>query len=395
MPRKCSPSFMDVYLEYTRFQESPLRFHSWACLYTIASVIRRNVYIDKFYYRLYPNLYIALIGPSAAVKKTTAADIAAELITTFPTISFIKGKVTAWEFFRELGNASKSTGEAPVSIYSGEAKSLFSDLGKIELVTMLTDLYGCPSNFTYRTVKHGTINIKNICINLLICSTPEWLVTGTTTDEIAGGWTGRFVYIFEETCDRSVAFPEDFVTPELRQLKQDLVDDLQDIAQASGEFVITPQAKAEYLIWYNNRKAEWKDERLMGYYGRKSDLVWKLAMLLSLSRDNSLVIDENVLTYSWDMLKDIEANMGRALSHVVDDPALRYKDAVISYIVNQPGHRATRVSILKKFWNRFDSDMLDRIIRNALECRTIKQYAIHKGKQSDIMYEISDTTITT
>jgi hypothetical protein len=392
MPRKCSPSFMEVYLQYTRFQESPMKFHSWTSLYIIASAVKRNVYIDKFYYRLYPNIYIALVGPSAAVKKTTAADIAADIIETLPKKLFLKGKVTAWEFFHELGNATK-TGDAAASIYSPEAKNLFGDLGKIELVTMLTDLYGSPANFTYRTLKHGTINIKNVCINLMICSTPEWLITGTTSDEMAGGWTGRFVYIFEETCDRSIAFPEDFVTPELQQLRQDLIDDLVEISNATGEFVLTPQAKAEYLIWYNSRKGEWKDERLMGYYGRKSDLVWKISMLLSLSRDNALVIDEEILQYAWKMLSDIEGNMGKALSHVVDDPALKYKDAVISFIVNQPGHRATRVAILKKFWNRFDSDMLDRIIRNAIECRTIKQYAVHQGKTSDIVYEICDTTI--
>jgi len=392
MPRKCSPSFMESYLEYTRYQESPARFHSWTSLYAISSAVKRNVYIDKFYYRLYPNLYIALVGPSAAVKKTTAADIAAGLIETLPKILFLKGKVTAWEFFHELGNATK-IGDAAASIYSPEAKNLFGDLGKIELVTMLTDLYGSPSSFTYRTLKHGTINIKNVCINLMICSTPEWLITGTTTDEIAGGWTGRFVYIFEETCDRSIAFPEDFITPELQQVKQDLIEDLLDISQASGEFVITPQAKAEYLIWYNSRKSEWKDERLMGYYGRKADLVWKIAMLISLSRDNSLVINEEILAYAWGMLKDIEGSMGKALAHVIDDPALRYKDSVVSYIVNQPGHRATRVAILKKFWNRFDSDMLDRIIRNALECRTIKQYSVHQGKTSDIMYEINEDPI--
>lgn len=392
MPRKCSPSFMEAYLEYTRYQESPARFHSWTSLYAISSAVKRNVYIDKFYYRLYPNLYIALVGPSAAVKKTTAADIAADLIQTLPKILFLKGKVTAWEFFHELGNATK-IGDAAASIYSPEAKNLFGDLGKIELVTMLTDLYGSPATFTYRTLKHGTINIKNVCINLMICSTPEWLITGTTTDEIAGGWTGRFVYIFEDTCDRSIAFPEDFITPELQQIKQDLIDDLADMAGASGEFVITPQAKAEYLIWYNSRKVEWKDERLMGYYGRKADLVWKIAMLISLSRDNSLVINEEILSYAWGMLKDIEGSMGKALSHVVDDPALRYKDAVVSFIVNQPGHRATRVNILKKFWNRFDSDMLDRIIRNAIECRTIRQYTVHQGKTSDIMYEILDSTL--
>ena len=390
MPRKCSPTFVETYLEFTQYQESPSRFHLWGALYAISSVVQRNVYMNKFYYQLYPNLYVAIVGPSAHVKKTTSGEVAGDLIKQIPNINFLKGKVTAWEFFHVLGTAAAKTGNSSASIFSPEAKNLFGDLGKVELVTMLTDLYGCPNDFTYRTVKHGTIDLKNVCINLYICSTPEWLVTGTTVDEIAGGWTGRFVYVFEETSDRSIAFPEDFITPRTHQLRKDLVDDLNDIAKAKGEFLITPQAKAEYLIWYNSRKDEWKDERLMGYYGRKPDLIWKVAMLLSLSKDNSLLIDEDILHTSWQTLGDLEANMGKALAHVADDPVLRYKDLVLSFIVSSPGHRATRVGVLKKFWNRFDSDMLDRIIRNLIECRIIKTYPVHTNKTSDIMYEICD-----
>ena len=392
MSRKCLPSLMEAYLDYTQFQESPAKFHMWCCLYMIASVVKRNVFMDKFYYQLYPNLYIALVGPSAQVKKTTSAEIVIPLIQTIPDIFLIKGKMTAWEFFHSLGAASAKSGDASASIYSPEAKHLFGELGKIELVTMLTDLYGSPDHFTYRTLKHGVIDLKNICINLLLCSTPEWLITGTTIDEIAGGWTGRFVYIFEESCDRSFAFPEDYITPRIADVKQDILDDLKEIAQCKGEFVITPDAKAAYTYWYNARKGEWKDERLMGYYGRKADMVWKVSMLISLSRDNSLVVDDECLKTAWIMLKDIEKNMGKALSMVVEDPGLRFKDMVLGYIINCPGHRATRTEILKKFWNRIDSDVLDKVIRNCMEARVVKMYPVNVKGDQCIMYEITDSS---
>ena len=85
--------------------------------------------------------------------------------------------------------------------------------------------------------------------------------------------------------------------------------------------------------------------------------------------------------------------MGKALAHVVDDPAMRYKDIVLSFLLNSPGHRATRVEVLKKFWNRFDSDMLDRVMRSCIEARLVKQYTTHEGKVSNIMYEIAEPDI--
>ena len=392
MSRCCSPSWIETYLKFTQFQESPGRFHLWVALYMLAAAVGRKVHIDKFYYKLYPNLYVALVGPSAAVKKTTAGDISLDLITAVPSINHIDGKITAWDFFLELGKLCNKLGAAEASVYASEAKDLFGDLGKAELVTMLTRLYTCPAKFTHRTVKHGTVDIINVFINLLICSTPEWLVTGIALDDMAAGWTGRFIYVFEESCDRSFAFPEDYITSDIRQLKQDLITDLQEIALASGEFMITPQAKAEYLIWYNHRKDEWKDERLMGYYGRKPDMVWKVAMLLSLSVDNALVIDESTLRMAWQLLHDLEANMAKALAHVVGDPALRHKDKTLSFILNSPGHRATRTEVLKKFWTSYDSDILDRIIKNCVECRLIHTYSAMTKGQSEIVYEIVDTT---
>jgi len=365
----------------------------WVFLHILAGVVGRKVYLNKFYYKLYPNLYVALVGPSATVKKTTAGDIGTGIITTIPDVYHIRGKITAWEFFSELGNLCAKYNTAAVTVYAAEAKNLFGDLGKAELVTLLTDMYTCPDHFTYRTIKHGIVNIDNVFINLLICSTPEWLVTGTTIDEIAGGWTGRFIYVFEESCDRSFAFPEDFITPELTALRQDIIDDLNEAAKAQGEFAITSQAKAEYLLWYNKRKDEWVDERLMGYYGRKPDMVWKVAMLLSLTQDNSLVIDESTLHVAWQTLSDLEANMAKALAHVVEDPALRYKDLVISFILASPGRRATRREILRKFWSRFDQDVLDRVMKNCIECRLIRQYGVTIQSMSEIMYEIDDTSI--
>jgi hypothetical protein len=389
--RKCATNWLDTYLEYTAFQEAPKKFHLWTGLSTLASVVKRNVKLPRGYFDIYPNLYVALVAPSGFTK-TSAADISIKLLKQVPDVELIEEKVTSWYILDYFTDLTTTKGECCVTMYAPEMKTFLGDLNKAELVAMLTSFYGCPSSSSFRTKGNkGAAIFNNICLNLLACSTPEWLTLGTTTDEIAGGFTGRFVYVFEDIPERSFAFPEDFMTPEVQSLKQPLIDDLNHIASLKGDFIITDQAKAEYLIWYSTRDQECTDERLKGYYARKRDLIFKLAMLLSVSQDDSLIIDEDILRMTWTILTNIESKMKAAFSGIVDDPALKYKDMIVSQLAKASGQEMTRAEILRKNWNKFDSQVLDRIITNLTDAGMLDTYSKKHGKGVVLMYKLIDT----
>jgi hypothetical protein len=45
------------YIKYASYQESPPLFHKWTAISTLAATLNRNVFIQRGYNRLYPNLY--------------------------------------------------------------------------------------------------------------------------------------------------------------------------------------------------------------------------------------------------------------------------------------------------------------------------------------------------
>jgi len=392
MSRKCTPNWLDTYLEYTQYQEAPSKFHLWTGLSTLASTVSRNVKLPRGYFNIYPNLYVALVAPSGFTK-TSAADISISFLKHVKSVELIEEKVTSWYILDYFSDLTQTKGECCVTLYAPEMKTFLGDLNKAELVAMLTSFFGCPNSSSFRTKgnKATQITFQNICLNLLACSTPEWLTLGTTTDEIAGGFTGRFVYVFEDIPERSFAFPEDFITPQIQSLKQPLIDDLQQIATIKGDFIITDQAKAEYLVWYSTREKECTDERLKGYYARKRDLIFKVAMLLSISQDDSLIIDEDILHTAWSILTNIEDKMKSAFSGIVDDPALKYKDMIVSQLAKTDGHTLSRAELLKKNWNRFDGQTLDRIITNLIDARMVDTYSEKAKRGVNIMYKLVDS----
>lgn len=390
MSRKCS-NWLRSYVDYTRFQEAPESFHTWVALSILASTVKRNIYLPRGYFNIYPNLYIALVAPSG-FSKSSAANIGANsILSHVKEVDILKEKLTSWFLLDYFDKLTKSKGECCVTIYAPEMRNFLGDLNKTETVTLLTSFYECPDSPAYRTKGGGVLQFKDVCINLLACSTPEWLTLGTTTDEIAGGFTGRFVYVYEDSTPRSFPFPEDFITTTLTDLRQDLIDDLNTIKSLKGQFVITDQAKAEYIVWYTHRKSECRDERLVSYYERKRDLIFKIAMLLSVAQDNSLVIDEDILHNTWSILAMLETNMSKAFSGVVDDPALKYKDFVVSQIAKEPGMEITRAMLLRKNWNKFDGQVLDRIITNLIDAKMVAMHIRQSRQGRDVIYQLIDS----
>ena len=90
MTRKCTPNWIDTYLRFTTFQEAPEKFHLWTALSTIASAVRRSVCLPRGYFNIYPNLYVAIVGPTG-ITKTTSADIGIELLEEVKDMELMKG----------------------------------------------------------------------------------------------------------------------------------------------------------------------------------------------------------------------------------------------------------------------------------------------------------------
>lgn len=397
--RRKFANWVDAYREYTQHQEACGKFHTWIALSTIASTVRRNVWLDRKQWTIFPNLYVGIIGPTGD-GKTTAADIGIDLIMQLKKLEIVQERATSYYILELMQDLTNKQSSACFTLYAPEMKNFMTDMNKSDLVTVLTSFYTCPSYREYRTkgqLKDGSYyRFKNICINILACSTPEWLTTGTSVDDISGGFTGRFVYVYSDGSTRSCPFPEDDIPQDVLDMKHDLVHDLQTISALKGNFVISDEAKALYRPWYKNRMQECKDERLVGYYSRKRDTVLKVAMLLSLATKNTLEVTADDINAAWRTLSECEDKMGEAFSGVVEDPALKYQDLVLSQLSSSPGMQLTRAELLRKNYHKFDYVVLDRIVAN-LEARRVTESSVRrtpKGK-SEVVYRVIDVGLNT
>ena len=87
--------WLSSYLIYTEKQESPEKLHFWVGLSVLSAALKRQVWIDKGYYKLYSNIYVLLVAESAMLRKSTAMDIGVKLVRdSVPDLYYISGSMT-------------------------------------------------------------------------------------------------------------------------------------------------------------------------------------------------------------------------------------------------------------------------------------------------------------
>jgi hypothetical protein len=319
MTARASGNWLKAYLEYVKELESPESFHVWTALSAIASVARRNVWIDQGHYLMYPNLFVILVAPPGKVAKSTSIRAGRRLVLGVPDIVFGPDSVTREDLIRTMSNLSKKLGpgkSSAMTIHSTELSSLIEQ-SKISMIQFLTDIYDCewnPKGWRHSTKHQGKDVIYNPVLNLLAGTTPSWIAEGMPDGVHEHGFTARVVFIYE---DRP-RFLNPHPRPPYQPLVEALTEDLNRIAAINGEYQLTPEAWAAYdKYYYLVGESQPNDYRTEGFHWRKAKVhLLKVAMLAALSERDDLIIYPADIELAWDLLTTIEDKMYKTFSAV-------------------------------------------------------------------------------
>lgn len=287
-----SNSWVYKYLKYTENQESPTQFHIWSALSTIGSTLGRKCWIYRGYYNLYANQYIIIAAESARCRKSTSSDIAIDdILTHSSTVDIIREKMTTEFLCKELARDDRVNNE--ILIYAPElATFLGASAFHSGLIPLLTSMYNCPAERDYKTKESGVFSMKNVCINVLACTTLDWMSNNMPGDTIEGGFTGRVIFVVGEEPRLRNAWPT--VTDKQKEIRNGIINDLVRISTLNNQYEITGEARRIYERWYNIA-IEPSDIRLRPYEGRKGDHVLKIAMILSAAEFTPGVASEYII----------------------------------------------------------------------------------------------------
>src|SRR5262245_2579922 len=361
-----SDSFLDKYLRYTSKQESPAEFHLWVAMTIVAAAMGRKCFINRGYYRLYPNLFTILVAGSARCRKSTAIRIGVELLKGVPTTKVVGGKITPEKFIQEIA----PVGGAPtqnILVHSGELSVFLTKQQYGEpLIHILTDMYDCPDEWTYKTKNKGQDTIPNLFMCIIAATTPDGVSKGIPPSALEEGFASRVLFVYQPDTNRRNAMP--VLTDEEIAMRHQLMTRLAKIGEMEGEFRLDPEALAWFVKWYDEMEPP-ADKRLDGFFGRKHDHLLRIGMVLAGSAGTT-VIEQAHLEAALLVLEGVEGNAPGALAEIGGDSTTQFLSRAM--VLCQRSVRITHSELLRKLYP-MKADMFKIVIETMIDAGYIKR----------------------
>lgn len=370
--------FLPKVLEQTVEAESPRQFFFWAALTAISAVLKRNVYFDRFYFKVYPNIYVILVAKSG-LRKGVPPAMASKLVTAVNNTRVIEGRSSIQALIKELSDAWVPDGQnKPVTDSCGFLISPELAASMIEdpqAMTIMTDLYDSQyhDKWKNRLKGSGLEVLQNPTITWLAASNEELLKTIITTKELLGGFVGR---TFIVTADKKNTINSLVEEPSLYLNYEELTKYLFEISKLKGQFTLTNEAKEHFDLWYRE-VATTSNEDTTGTYERLDTHVLKLSMLLNAGRHCSLSIGKEIVEEAIGLCAPMVRSAKRTAEGRGKNPLGEMALQITKEIIAKD--RIERAAILRKMWSDINASELDQIVDTLTQSHMIRSVA-HGGK---------------
>lgn len=401
----------DLVKEHSEF-ESPLSFWKWSALSAISAIVKDQIWLPRYLYKLYPNIYVMLHAESG-LKKGPPVSMANQLVSSVNNTRVISGRSSIQAILKEMGTSHTIPGGKVIStstafICSSElSSSIVDDPVAAKILTDLYDRHYRVSDWR-SLLKMETFNLKDPTITMLTATNDAMSQSFFDKSAIQGGFFARTFIIYENEENKANAL---IIPPKWIPDYQKSSEYLKTLSQLKGSF--TPMGSSDkdelhtiwfkskdeqgylteaglvYQEWYNNFKKTIKEQGIKdstGTLNRFGDSVLKVAMLLSLSEKSDLIINEQAMIEAIDICEKLIGNVRRAtMSRSGMSDSSTIKNHIIHELLGRETHRISRQLLMKKMWMHFSSaDEFDEIMLSFDQSNMIKILSV--GNQ--IIYEM-------
>jgi hypothetical protein len=389
-------TWIEHLLKVTKESESPRKYYYWAGMSAIAGVVKNNVYLDKFYYKLYPNIYVLLIGRSG-IRKGPPVSLAKRLVSEVGNTRVISGRASIQAIISELRTARTMNDNGPPLtdavgfLTSSEFASFI--IQDQQALTILTDLYDGDYNpeWVNMTKVSGSEKLKNPCLTMIGASNEVHFRDAVPDNALGGGFVARTFIIHADkksTINSLTTAPKEVISiPKL-------ADYLRVLSKLKGQFSFSDNGKKVYDDWYMQySEGDYADTT--GTIDRLHDHVLKAAMLISLSRKTNLVLEEVDIAEAISTCQDFVPGARRVSMGGGKSPSAPGTAVFLRELLTRKEHDygMSRVNLLRKHWAYFDSIELDRIVESLENQKAITLKLMDNGNGRELYYFLTEGVI--
>lgn len=364
--------------------ESPRLYILWTAVSCIAAALQRKCHLEwGGHLTFYPNMYIVLIGPPGC-RKGTAMGPGQKMLSRIG-IKMAAESITREMLIRELLNATSIEDDpennvvithASLTIYSPEL-AVFLGYKNQQLIMDLTDWFDCRDKWIYRTKHQGEDEITGVWVNILGATTPHLIQQVMPLDVIGGGLAGRMIFVYET--EKYQLSPYPIMTDAELQLWEALQMDLEKIAMMKGPFRPHADFIDFYKDWYIRQAAEkpFDDERFDGYFERRPMHLIKLAMIMSASRSDEMVIRLGDFENAMTLIEATEVKMPNTFRGVGQSRIADLLPRIMAFI--EIRGEVSKHDLVRQFMRDADNITMHNVIMTLKEAGHISETTTDSG----------------
>ena len=217
-----------------------------------STVLNRKVNTMQGTSQLYCNLWLATVAGSSKERKSTSLNFARKLLgSTIYRDTLLSDNFTMESIFMQMGCILDSTDQISTTVkecgfmqdtqghdyiggvglfFAHELGAFLSSLNKTYNQggkEILTNLYDGTDYYTKTTRTQGCYFVYDPCLSMLAASTPEWIASNLSENDIRGGFLPRWLFFSGRGKDYILPF-QDTVNDNQYCLLQDAFNTLKD-----------------------------------------------------------------------------------------------------------------------------------------------------------------------
>lgn len=356
-------------MSMTEEAESPQSYFFWSALATISAIVKDRVYLDRFNFKLYPNIYVLLHGDSG-LRKGLPTSMARKIADNVGNTRVIWGRASIQAIITELNTVSSRPNGKNImdscgfAVSSEFSSSIINDPQAIKILTELYDRNYQEGKWVNRLKTTGNETLKSPTITLLGGTNDEQLADVLTKRDIYGGFIGRTFIIRE----RRVNTLNSLMFEPNKKLDADALSIYpKKLASVAGAFDMAEELRKEINVWYTQYMTDESITDATGTKMRMLESILKVAMLLSLCRDTKLVITHNDWLHAKERCLPLLYSARKATIAEGESNLREQKKIILNAILSGEGYRVERKKVLARNWAHFDTFEMNKIIDTFVE----------------------------
>ena len=405
-------NYLEQYREYAAETTVPRLFNEWAAISSLAAILSHQTWVDRGFYKIYPNLYVMLIGKPGTGKGTACA-ILQRTLQDAGYQKFAPDRTTKEKFLVDLEEGFESSNEdlrsfpgtspnvddffrtempgrnpdgsdlcSDVLILAEELSDFFGT-DNLDFISMLTKLWSFTGAYRQRIKTGRSVKIPNPCINMFAATTHDSFQITFPSRLLGTGFLARFILIYGNLTRKEIAFPKSPSHESATNLGIKLRA-VKNTVTGALEIRNTERVALEEIIELYTGP---DDARFENYKTRRFVQLIKLVICFTASRLSTTISLEDIISANT-LLYCTEQEMGKALGEFG-----KSRNSEVANKIMQHLYSASKPVNANALWILVSSDLakqteLAEIMNNLLSARKVRFVSAIPGRPAGYLPDI-------